>query len=171
MITVVANAVNSGSKFKHTVDLDDPEYSIMVEVICNVCCLSVLRDYNSLKKYNIRAIVGEDVSQIKGNKANQNLERTQKLVAIDKRTETKERNSYEHMKDNRDVMSSICVDGGKLGTKGVAGETKLSPEKQKRQEERTVQNDEDDVSTTGEEMERKCADEEKEEISGGIRIL
>lgn len=40
----------------HKVCLDNPDLAILVEVVKSACCLSVLRDYYALCKYNIRVI-------------------------------------------------------------------------------------------------------------------
>ncbi|XP_038064339.1 THUMP domain-containing protein 1-like [Patiria miniata] len=58
VIKLMAAMVTSKG-IKHKVDLDDPELSVVVEIIKNVCCLSVLRDFNKLKRYNLQEIVGD----------------------------------------------------------------------------------------------------------------
>lgn len=40
----------------HKVNLDNPDLAILVEVVKSAACLSVLRDYYTLCKYNIRII-------------------------------------------------------------------------------------------------------------------
>lgn len=37
----------------HKVDLKNPKITIAIEVIKGICCVSLLEDYNKLKKYNI----------------------------------------------------------------------------------------------------------------------
>jgi len=44
---------------KHTVDLEDPELFILVEVFKSVCGISVVKDYYRLKKFNILEIANE----------------------------------------------------------------------------------------------------------------
>ncbi|XP_022091488.1 THUMP domain-containing protein 1-like [Acanthaster planci] len=44
---------------KHKVDLDNPDLSVVVEIIKHVCCLSVLRDFSKFKRYNLQEIVGD----------------------------------------------------------------------------------------------------------------
>jgi len=40
----------------HTVDLNNPDLAICVEIIKNVCCMSVVRDLFKLRKYNIHEV-------------------------------------------------------------------------------------------------------------------
>lgn len=40
----------------HKADLKQPQLVILIEVIRNICCLSVVPDYYSLKKYNLLEI-------------------------------------------------------------------------------------------------------------------
>ncbi|ORY93817.1 hypothetical protein BCR43DRAFT_461136 [Syncephalastrum racemosum] len=43
---------------RHRVDLDSPDYTIIVEICENVCMMSVVPDWNRFKKYNIESILG-----------------------------------------------------------------------------------------------------------------
>ncbi|KAJ3614304.1 hypothetical protein NHX12_017878 [Muraenolepis orangiensis] len=45
---------------ENTVDLTNPELSIIVEVIRSVCCLSVVPDYSLYRKYNLQEVVKDD---------------------------------------------------------------------------------------------------------------
>ncbi|XP_066293344.1 THUMP domain-containing protein 1-like [Branchiostoma lanceolatum] len=49
----VVSEVNPACK----VNLNSPDLAIVIEVIRTVCCMSVLKDYFKLKKYNIHSIV------------------------------------------------------------------------------------------------------------------
>lgn len=40
----------------HTVNLNNPDLAICVEIIKNVCCLSVVKDFSKLRKYNIHEV-------------------------------------------------------------------------------------------------------------------
>ncbi|CAJ0943942.1 unnamed protein product [Ranitomeya imitator] len=42
---------------ENKVDLTNPEFTIVVEIIRNVCCLSVVKDYTLLRKYNLQEVV------------------------------------------------------------------------------------------------------------------
>uniref|UniRef100_A0A8D0GLE4 THUMP domain-containing protein 1 n=2 Tax=Sphenodon punctatus TaxID=8508 RepID=A0A8D0GLE4_SPHPU len=49
----IVGKLNSENK----VDLNNPEYTIVVEIIKNVCCLSVVKDYVLFRKYNLQEVV------------------------------------------------------------------------------------------------------------------
>ncbi|XP_025062799.1 THUMP domain-containing protein 1 [Alligator sinensis] len=42
---------------ENKVDLNNPEYTIVVEIIKTVCCLSVVKDYVLFRKYNLQEVV------------------------------------------------------------------------------------------------------------------
>ncbi|XP_063170698.1 THUMP domain-containing protein 1 [Candoia aspera] len=42
---------------ENKVDLSNPEYTIVVEIIKNICCLSVVKDYILFRKYNLQEVV------------------------------------------------------------------------------------------------------------------
>lgn len=42
---------------ENKVDLSNPEFTIVVEVIKNICCLSVVKDYVMFRKYNLQEVV------------------------------------------------------------------------------------------------------------------
>lgn len=46
-------------------DLTSPELAVLVEVICNCCCLSVVPDYFLLKKYNVAELTSHTPSEVK----------------------------------------------------------------------------------------------------------
>ena len=52
VITAVADLVPK----VHTVDLSAPEVTVMVQVVKSVAALAVLRDYQALKKFNLRQL-------------------------------------------------------------------------------------------------------------------
>ncbi|KAF9349620.1 THUMP domain-containing protein 1 [Mortierella sp. AD094] len=49
-------ASSAGRNQKHSVNLNEPNYVILAEVIKSICFLSVVKDYDNLKKYNIQSI-------------------------------------------------------------------------------------------------------------------
>ncbi|KAJ7707483.1 hypothetical protein B0H17DRAFT_1032850 [Mycena rosella] len=59
LIEAIAKCVPEG----HTVDLDDPELSILVEVFKSVCGVSVVSDYHKLKKFNVVEIANARASE------------------------------------------------------------------------------------------------------------
>ncbi|XP_042294621.1 THUMP domain-containing protein 1 [Sceloporus undulatus] len=42
---------------ENKVDLNNPEFTIVVEIIKNICCLSVVKDYVLFRKYNLQEVV------------------------------------------------------------------------------------------------------------------
>ncbi|XP_054849549.1 THUMP domain-containing protein 1 [Eublepharis macularius] len=42
---------------ENKVDLGNPEFTIVVEIIKNICCLSVVKDYVLFRKYNLQEVV------------------------------------------------------------------------------------------------------------------
>ncbi|KAI8367965.1 hypothetical protein EDC96DRAFT_505920 [Choanephora cucurbitarum] len=54
VINALAAAVGPG----HKVDLKDPELTVIAEICQNICMLSVVHDFNKLKKYNIESLLG-----------------------------------------------------------------------------------------------------------------
>ncbi|XP_005064542.1 THUMP domain-containing protein 1 [Mesocricetus auratus] len=49
----IVGSLNSENK----VDLTNPEYTVVVEIIKAVCCLSVVKDYVLFRKYNLQEVV------------------------------------------------------------------------------------------------------------------
>ncbi|KAF9914593.1 THUMP domain-containing protein 1 [Lobosporangium transversale] len=54
LVKTLASA--AGRNQKHAVSLNDPTFVILAEVIKSICFLSVVKDYDRLKKYNIQTI-------------------------------------------------------------------------------------------------------------------
>lgn len=46
---------------EHKVNLNHPEVSIVVEVMKNICALSVIKNYFQMSKYNLRQVCGVPV--------------------------------------------------------------------------------------------------------------
>lgn len=59
VIKVLAGLVGNMNP-KNKVDLTNPEYTIIVEIIKNVCCVSVVRDYVLFRKFNLQEVVKND---------------------------------------------------------------------------------------------------------------
>lgn len=49
----IVGSLNSENK----VDLTNPQYTVVVEIIKAVCCLSVVKDYTLFRKYNLQEVV------------------------------------------------------------------------------------------------------------------
>lgn len=45
------------------VDLKQPELAILIEIIRNICCISVLPDYYRFRRYNLMEIAGVDQTE------------------------------------------------------------------------------------------------------------
>ncbi|XP_006892711.1 PREDICTED: THUMP domain-containing protein 1 [Elephantulus edwardii] len=58
----IVGSLNSENK----VDLTNPQYTVVVEIIKAVCCLSVVKDYMLFRKYNLQEVVknAKDQSQL-----------------------------------------------------------------------------------------------------------
>ncbi|XP_065500930.1 THUMP domain-containing protein 1 [Caloenas nicobarica] len=82
---------------ENKVDLNNPQYTIVVEIIKNVCCLSVVRDYILFRKYNLQEVV-------KSNKDTQQnpsaLTEDQSSKAVKPETEEDEKSSKEVKQEN-----------------------------------------------------------------------
>ncbi|KAJ6623994.1 hypothetical protein B0H10DRAFT_1785492 [Mycena sp. CBHHK59/15] len=63
LIEGIAKCVPEG----HTVDLDDPELFILVEVFKSICGVSVVRDYYRLQKFNVVEVAHTYASENAGN--------------------------------------------------------------------------------------------------------
>uniref|UniRef100_A0A8C8RBH6 THUMP domain-containing protein 1 n=1 Tax=Pelusios castaneus TaxID=367368 RepID=A0A8C8RBH6_9SAUR len=49
---------------ENKVDLNNPQYTIVVEIIKNVCCLSVVKDYVLFRKYNLQEVVKSNKEEV-----------------------------------------------------------------------------------------------------------
>lgn len=65
----IVGSLNSENK----VDLTNPQYTVVVEIIKAVCCLSVVKDYVLFRKYNLQEVVksAKDSPQLNSNQAAQ----------------------------------------------------------------------------------------------------
>ncbi|CAH2307174.1 THUMP domain-containing 1 [Pelobates cultripes] len=54
---------------ENKVDLNNPEYTIVVEIIKNICCLSVVKDYILFRKYNLQEVVKSNKEETSPNPA------------------------------------------------------------------------------------------------------
>jgi tRNA acetyltransferase TAN1 len=57
VIRLLASVATDEGGFDHIVNLTKPELVICAEVVKGLCCLSVVRDFHSLKQYNMNTIV------------------------------------------------------------------------------------------------------------------
>ncbi|XP_063961533.1 THUMP domain-containing protein 1-like [Lytechinus pictus] len=60
IVQLLAPLVTQGSSHIHKVDFNSPDHTVMVDVMGGVCCLSILKDYNRFKKYNLHLVASSD---------------------------------------------------------------------------------------------------------------
>ncbi|XP_015733001.1 THUMP domain-containing protein 1 [Coturnix japonica] len=65
---------------ENKVDLNNPQYTVVVEIIKNVCCLSVVRDYVLFRKYNLQEVVKSNKEDMKQNPSNVSEEQNSTAV-------------------------------------------------------------------------------------------
>ncbi|KFP08000.1 THUMP domain-containing protein 1, partial [Calypte anna] len=79
---------------ENKVDLNNPEYTILVEIIKTVCCLSVVRDYVLFRKYNLQEVVRSNKEDTQKNPSSLTEEQNSKVV----KPETEEEKSSKEVK-------------------------------------------------------------------------
>ncbi|XP_009871978.1 PREDICTED: THUMP domain-containing protein 1, partial [Apaloderma vittatum] len=87
---------------ENKVDLNNPQYTIVVEIIKNVCGLSVVRDYVLFRKYNLQEVVKSNKDNTQQNPSCQTEEQNLRVV----KPETEEENSKEVKQENRNQGES-----------------------------------------------------------------
>ncbi|XP_041473949.1 THUMP domain-containing protein 1-like [Lytechinus variegatus] len=76
IVQLLAPLVTQGSSHIHKVDFNSPDHIVMVDVMGGMCCLSILKDYNRFKKYNLHLVASSDDIVMSG-------ERKRKMIAED----------------------------------------------------------------------------------------
>ncbi|NXG56436.1 THUM1 protein, partial [Hemiprocne comata] len=79
---------------ENKVDLNNPQYTIVVEIIKTVCCLSVVRDYVLFRKYNLQEVVKSNKDDTQQNPSSLTEEQNSKAV----KPETEEEESSKEVK-------------------------------------------------------------------------
>ncbi|XP_065883024.1 THUMP domain-containing protein 1-like isoform X2 [Dysidea avara] len=64
VILWIAQVVNKDDTYTHKVDLTSPDLVILVEIIKSHCCMSVVKDFHNLKKYNIQELITVNPDQV-----------------------------------------------------------------------------------------------------------
>ncbi|XP_025967853.2 THUMP domain-containing protein 1 [Dromaius novaehollandiae] len=82
---------------ENKVDLNNPQYTIVVEIIKNVCCLSVVRDYVLFRKYNLQEVVKSNKEDAQQKPSSVTEETNSKVV----KPEAEEENSKEVTQENK----------------------------------------------------------------------
>ncbi|XP_071962336.1 THUMP domain-containing protein 1-like [Antedon mediterranea] len=54
---ILDRIIRRNEDLNHRANMDNPELVILVEVIRNVCCMSVIKDFKKFRKYNLHSIV------------------------------------------------------------------------------------------------------------------
>lgn len=65
---------------ENKVDLNNPQYTIVVEIIKSVCCLSVVKDYVLFRKYNLQEVVKSSKEDTQQNPSSLKGEHNSKAV-------------------------------------------------------------------------------------------
>ncbi|XP_009585091.1 PREDICTED: THUMP domain-containing protein 1, partial [Fulmarus glacialis] len=84
---------------ENKVDLNNPQYTIVVEIIKNVCCLSVVRDYVLFRKYNLQEVVKSNKEDTQQNPSSLTEDQNSKVVKPE--TEEEEKSSKEVKQENK----------------------------------------------------------------------
>ncbi|XP_065780533.1 THUMP domain-containing protein 1 isoform X1 [Muntiacus reevesi] len=107
----IVGSLNSENK----VDLTNPQYTVVVEIIKAVCCLSVVKDYMLFRKYNLQEVVksAKDLSQLNPKQAAQTGNgKEAKLESGDKSS----RNDPAEGKNNQQVVPENSEELGPTGS-------------------------------------------------------
>ncbi|NWT29467.1 THUM1 protein, partial [Cardinalis cardinalis] len=84
---------------ENKVDLNNPQYTIVVEIIKTVCCLSVVRDYVLFRKYNLQEVVKSNKEDAQQNPSSVTEEQNSEVAKAE--TEEQEKSSKEVKEDNK----------------------------------------------------------------------
>ncbi|KAK2488684.1 hypothetical protein MC885_018511, partial [Smutsia gigantea] len=101
----IVGSLNSENK----VDLTNPQYTVVVEIIKAVCCLSVVKDYMLFRKYNLQEVVknAKDPSQLHPKQtARARNEQEAKLESCDKsdQNDPEEKNNQQAAPENSEEL-------------------------------------------------------------------
>lgn len=84
---------------ENKVDLNNPQYTVVVEIIKTVCCLSVVRDYVLFRKYNLQEVVKSNKEDGRQNPSSLTEEQNSEVVKAE--TEEEEKSSKEVKEENK----------------------------------------------------------------------
>lgn len=84
---------------ENKVDLNNPQYTVVVEIIKTVCCLSVVRDYVLFRKYNLQEVVKSNKEDAQQNPSS--LTEEQKSEVVKAETEEEEEKSSKEVKEKK----------------------------------------------------------------------
>lgn len=97
---------------QHKVDLKNPKTSVIVEIIKGLCCLTVLPDYNELRKYNLFELCNQkegaessdNVPEVKSDATNA-IEKSEAVADVDE-NETEKNTDAEHQGDEKNAADA-----------------------------------------------------------------
>ncbi|XP_075225029.1 THUMP domain-containing protein 1 homolog [Lycorma delicatula] len=141
----------------HKVDLRQAKKTVIVEIIKNICCISVIPDYYQLKKYNLAELSKKEVEEINSN----NVKNDESKIIIDNDKIFKlseEKNTEVEVKTSdvskNDKLSEEKNTEDEVKTSDVSKNDKLSEEK----------NTEDEVKTSDVSKNDKLSEEKNTEV-------
>ncbi|XP_003790906.3 THUMP domain-containing protein 1 [Otolemur garnettii] len=118
---IVGN-LNSENK----VDLTNPQYTVVVEIIKTVCCLSVVKDYMLFRKYNLQEVVksAKEPSQLNPKQGNGKEIKLESGDKLNQKTPAEDKN-------NQQVVPEISEEPGEIKPTSemqVVNEAEAKPE-------------------------------------------
>jgi len=115
----------------NVVDLTNPTYSIIVEIIKNIVCIGILKDYNKFKKYNLHeVVVDENEKKVDGAVEAVDPKQTVAEVASDELKTSESVSGICEAEVKPDIPYESSEDGNphEIDFASVKGEGKLGPE-------------------------------------------
>uniref|UniRef100_F6QUS5 THUMP domain-containing protein 1 n=1 Tax=Monodelphis domestica TaxID=13616 RepID=F6QUS5_MONDO len=110
---------------ENKVDLSNPQYTIVVEIIKAVCCLSVVKDYMLFRKYNLQEVVKSNREGSQPNPGQDSQVKNGKRAKLELENKSNESDSAEDKKNPQ-----VVVEGSKEeGLQSPLSETQMESEK------------------------------------------
>lgn len=91
---------------ENKVDLNNPQYTVVVEIIKTVCCLSVVRDYVLFRKYNLQEVVKSDKKDAQQNPSSLTEEQNSEVVKAETEEEKKSPKEVKEENKNQSEIES-----------------------------------------------------------------
>ncbi|XP_008842079.1 THUMP domain-containing protein 1 [Nannospalax galili] len=133
----IVGSLNSENK----VDLTNPEYTVVVEIIKAVCCLSVVKDYMLFRKYNLQEVVksAKDLPQPHSKLGNGKEAKLEPDGKLNQNDSTEEKNSQQVAPESSEELGQT-----KPGTETqVVSEGEAQPELESHVSKRSKSNEND----------------------------
>lgn len=90
---------------ENKVDLNNPQYTVVVEIIKTVCCLSVVRDYVLFRKYNLQEVVKSDKEDTRKNPSSLTEEQNSEVIKAETEEEEKSSKEVKEEKNQSEIES------------------------------------------------------------------